>query len=400
MNKWLMIPLATVVSMGALAQSRAIRTPVVQDQSPAQAVAPFLPNAVITQGFDALGATVNECPAGWFCQNNSAPVGAASWFALTTFQTPPFTAQAGSNAIAANFEAVNDVGDISLWLVTPVVNFNPGARLEFWLRSTDATPPLQFPDRVQVRLSTAGAAAPNVGTGATGTGDFGTLLVDVNPTLGTAVATCDPATGITNPAGGTITGFPSGAWCRIAITNAGGIPTTGSGRIAFRYFVTDGGFSGANSNAFALDTFSFDEGTAGAPTAAVGAAVVDFNRQVTSSIASRTATISNTGTAPLNVTAITAPAAPFSIGAGGTCTAVPFTLAPAASCTIVYNFSSAVEGQFQQLITVTSNGGNPTFTLRGQALASIQLPATSTIGGIALLTLVVGLGIFGLRRRG
>ena len=50
--------------------------------------------------------------------------------------------------------------------------------MTFWTRTTTANP---FPDRLQVRMSTAGASS-NVGTTATDVGDFTTLLLDINPT--------------------------------------------------------------------------------------------------------------------------------------------------------------------------------------------------------------------------
>lgn len=139
---------------------------------------------------------------------------------------------------------------------------------------------------------------------------------------------------------------------------------------------------------------------AGSPMLSITSPTVDFNRQATGSVSQRVQTLSNTGNAPLTISALSAPSAPFAQAAGGTCTAVPITLAAGASCTVNYSFTSATEGQFMQTITVTSNGGNGTFALRAQALASIQLPVSSDLGRLALLGLIVGIGLFGLRRRG
>jgi len=64
-------------------------------------------------------------------------------------------------------------------------------------------------------------------------GDFTTLLLDINPTLASG-------------------GYPQ-AWTQYVITLSGlGGPT--SGRIAFRYFVTDAGISGSNSDYIGIDT--------------------------------------------------------------------------------------------------------------------------------------------------
>jgi hypothetical protein len=100
-------------------------------------------------------------------------------------------------------------------------------------------------------------------------GTFTTLLADINPTLATAFVTC-PAGGFTIGApNGTIAGTVDGAWCQVTITQAAGIPTTGSGRIAFRHFIqASGGPAGANSNFVGIDTFSFDEGLVGGPVVA------------------------------------------------------------------------------------------------------------------------------------
>src|SRR5206468_7265192 len=97
-------------------------------------------------------------------------------------------------------------------------------------------------DRMQVRLGTAGAST-NVGVGALGTGDFSTLLLDINPTY-------------------TTTGYPT-AWTQETI-NITGIPSATLGRLAFRYFVENGGPSGANSDYIGIDTFQY--GACGTPT--------------------------------------------------------------------------------------------------------------------------------------
>jgi hypothetical protein len=55
-------------------------------------------------------------------------------------------------------------------------------------------------------------------------------------------------------------GYPA-AWTQFTITGADGIPASGSGRIAFRYYVTDGGPDGANSNYIGIDTVSITAGS-------------------------------------------------------------------------------------------------------------------------------------------
>lgn len=91
---------------------------------------------------------------------------------------------------------------------------------------------MEFPDRLQVRYSNAGAST-NVGTSATDVGDFSNLLLDINPTY-------------------SLTGYPTD-WTQFSVT----IPAGANGRLAFRYFVEDGGPAGANSDYIGIDTFQY-----------------------------------------------------------------------------------------------------------------------------------------------
>jgi hypothetical protein len=199
----------------------------------------------ITEAFD----NITTLPAaGWFTQNNSVPVGSTTWF-----QGNPavFTAQAGAtnSYIGGNFNATTGTNTISLWLLTPNRTFNNGDVVKFWTRNPTDNP---FPDRLEVRLSTAGAST-NVGTGSAGVGDFTTVLTTINPDL-------------------TVGGYPE-VWTEFTITLSG-LPAGGaSGRIAFRYFVTGGGPTGDNSNYIGIDTFSYTPGSVAAP----ADAALDYN---------------------------------------------------------------------------------------------------------------------------
>ncbi|MDP2322643.1 MAG: choice-of-anchor J domain-containing protein, partial [Gammaproteobacteria bacterium] len=202
----------------------------------------FAPNATITQGFDAGLA----CPVGWTCTNNSVPIGATvNWF---DGNTTVFAPQAGSGYIGANFNMVTTTNTISAWLISPVVQFGTGAELRFWSRTVDIP---TFPDRLEIRTSTGGT---NTGGTNMSVGDFTNLLGTINPTLIATAGTC-----IVPAAAPNALGYPN-AWCEYRLTNVDGIPTTGSGRVAFRYFVTDGGPTGDNSDYIGIDTFSFVEG--------------------------------------------------------------------------------------------------------------------------------------------
>jgi uncharacterized repeat protein (TIGR01451 family) len=182
----------------------------------------------LSQGF----GDVSNLP-GWFMQNNSDPLGGVDWF-----QGDPgaFPAQAGAanSYIAADFENVDLQGTISNWLLTPVLTLKNGTQLTFWTRKITETGPF-YPDRLQVRMSTSGAST-DVGSTATGVGVFTRLLLDINPTYSTS-------------------GYPM-AWTKYTLTLSGVTGTT-SGRIAFRYFVEDGGFFGARSNYVGIDTAAY-----------------------------------------------------------------------------------------------------------------------------------------------
>jgi hypothetical protein len=162
--------------------------------------------------------------AGWEIINNSDPVGTTEWF-----QGNPaiFTSQAGADDAyaAANFLAVDGVGDISVWLITPTLTLSDGDTISFYTRTEEAS---EFPDRLELRLSANGAST-NVGTTATSVGDFTTLFLTLNPAL--------------NPGG-----YPTD-WTQFTVSTSGLGSVTG--RLAFRYFVTD---SGVNANYIGLDT--------------------------------------------------------------------------------------------------------------------------------------------------
>lgn len=121
---------------------------------------------------------------------------------------------------------------ISNWLLTPPLTLQNGAMITFYTRTVDVP---QFPDRLQVRMSTNGAST-NVGTGPFSVGDFSTLLLEINPAQ-------------------TTTGYPN-VWTQFTVTVSGvASPTTG--RLAFRYFVFNGGPNQPHGDYIGLDTVSF-----------------------------------------------------------------------------------------------------------------------------------------------
>lgn len=183
-----------------------------------------------SEGFEDVDALF--VPGGWVEINNSVPLGTTGWGqGLPEDEFPAHNGPADSY-ISANFNNAGGAGTISNWLLTPEVQLQTGTRIEFWTRRVDSP----FADRLEVRLSTSGAST-DVGLSALSTGDFGTLLRSINPELGDD--------------------YPV-VWTRFSILLDGIEPGT-TGRIAFRYFVTDSGPQGSLGDYIGIDTFSVEQ---------------------------------------------------------------------------------------------------------------------------------------------
>lgn len=194
-------------------------------------------NAALVENFDEAGGffgstgTAGNLPsvpvvAGWAVINNSSPQGTRSWFSGSASSL--FPPQAGSGFAAVDADSTTNENTISNWLITPQMSFSAGDQVSFYTRTFN---PVSFPDRLEVRLSTNGAST-NVGGTATTVGDFTTTLTTINPNL-------------------TQNGYPV-AWTQFTVN----MPNSGSGRIGFRYFVTNGGPSGSNSFMIGIDSLN------------------------------------------------------------------------------------------------------------------------------------------------
>jgi hypothetical protein len=141
------------------------------------------------------------------------------------------------------------------------------------------------------------------------------------------------------------------------------------------------------------------EGTGAAGTLSYSSSTVTFGGQTVGGSSVRTLTLSNTGGASLQISALDAPTAPFA-RTGGTCSTVPITIAAGANCTIIYTFAPTAAGNFSQILAVTSdaNGGGP-ITLTGAGVVAIPLPAGSTLSALLLLLSLVGVAGVVLTRR-
>jgi hypothetical protein len=185
----------------------------------------------INEDFATVASNTAAPLPNWVAVNNSTSIGTTGWFQGSS---ATFTSQAGAPTayIAANYNSTTNSDDISNWLISPNLTFKNGDVISFYTRTVSAP---AFPDRLQVRLSTNGAST-NVGSGPTGIGDFTNLLLDINPTL-------------------TASGYPN-VWTQYTLTLTGLSGPT-SGRFAFRYYVTNGGPSGANSDYIGIDTLVY-----------------------------------------------------------------------------------------------------------------------------------------------
>ena len=148
-----------------------------------------------------------------------------------------FPAQAGTTGsyLSVNYHSTfsSTPATISNWLFAPTRTLNNGDIISFYTRTRGGSP--VYPDRLEVRLSTSGNTI-DPGTTATSVGTYTNLLLSVNPSL-------------------TTTAFPTG-WTQYSVTISGLSGST-NGRVAFRYFVTNGGLNGPNSDYIGIDSYSY-----------------------------------------------------------------------------------------------------------------------------------------------
>jgi hypothetical protein len=210
-------------------------------------------NTTLSEGFDSVSALSSN---GWSFQNLSdpPPLAPATWTqGLTT--TSNYAAQSGPANSFAQVDFSSTAGDvtqangtISNWLITPELDFSQGGTFSFFARTFGGNSRSEF---IELRQSNAGTST-NVGTTATGLGDFTTLV-------GTAGSLTD------------VPGLSSSAWVQYSFNIA---PATGSGRLAFRYFATDGGVNGTQAQYATIDTVSYTAAPEPAMSSLAGFAVL------------------------------------------------------------------------------------------------------------------------------
>jgi hypothetical protein len=169
------------------------------------------------------------------------------WYFLNNSEAPNLTWEQGNtlNITAHNGDPQTFLGVgyessssetpaiISNWAVSPSRTFNNGDILTFYSKRKEFTP--VFPDRLEVRFSAEGNSI-YTGFSPEDVGDFNSLLLSINPDL-------------------TANGYPD-TWTQYTIVISG-LPGPINGRIAFRYYVTEGGPNGSNSNYIGIDSFTY-----------------------------------------------------------------------------------------------------------------------------------------------
>ena len=175
---------------------------------------------IITQGFENVTTLVdNEFE---IYNASDAPDGSVFQGDETIFASYDGSPSAFA---AMNYQATS-ASTVDLYLVTPSVQLKNGDLVKFWTRTTENS---NWPDRLEVRLDPTGeGTAPEEGD----QGAYTELLAEINPDL---------------EAGG----YPE-EWTQI-VAEVTGITGTVETRAAFRYWVTDGGPTGANSNYIGID---------------------------------------------------------------------------------------------------------------------------------------------------
>ncbi len=208
-----------------------------------------------SEEFDTVSTAVAK---GWVLANNSKPIGTYGWVQgffyvslshATDSKTGPVNyptsggfgannpSYSGSDFIMATADCGHGTANLSNWLISPATMMKNGDQITFYTR-TYADPAVGA-DRLEVRLNTSNSSA-DVGRDSSSIGGFTTVLLDINPDYA-----LDSQDG----------GYP-GEWTKYSAT-VSGLPIAKKARVAFRYYVPDGGPQGINSVGVGIDKFQF-----------------------------------------------------------------------------------------------------------------------------------------------
>lgn len=201
------------------------------------------PDYSFTEEFDTVSNSINR---GWMIANNTKPIGTASWKqGVFYFENKLETGDgfgglnasySGTDFIMTSSDCGNGTANCSNWLISPPLTAKKGDVVSFYTRTHEN--PAIAADRLQVRLNAVNSSA-DVGLDSNSVGNFTTLLLDINETLETSGPTSYP-----------------GGWTQYSITLSD-VPASGQTRIAFRYYVPNGGPAGINGLGIGIDKFSF-----------------------------------------------------------------------------------------------------------------------------------------------
>ena len=147
--------------------------------------------------------------------------------------TAAFIAQSGpdDSYLGMNFAATGG-STIDLYLILPALELKNGDELTFYTRTASGS---TWPDRLEVRIDPDGSGANPTSSD---TGSYTELLLEINPFL-------------------LVGEYPEDWELQTVVVSGLTGPTTTS--LAFRYWVTDGGPTGANSNYIGIDTMEINE---------------------------------------------------------------------------------------------------------------------------------------------
>jgi hypothetical protein len=177
---------------------------------------------ILSENFDDITTLAGS---GWVQNNVSTPtLGSTNWFQGNDTVFGSYEGAANSY-IGANYNNVAGAGTISNYLITPVLNTS-SSDLSFYTRTV---PEPVYADRLRVLWSGNGAS--------TTLSDFTTILLDINSAYGSD--------------------YPN-AWTNFTVA----VPT-GTGRLAFQYFVENGGPNGSYSDYIGIDSVTVSANAVG-----------------------------------------------------------------------------------------------------------------------------------------
>jgi hypothetical protein len=206
------------------------------DEKPAP---PPVVSKSFAEEFDSVG---NLSKKGWVIVNNSFPYGPLAWrqgkyelggkLGNEIVGFPAYSAVYNANEfISVDLTCGEGLATLNAWLITPPMTMKEGDQLTFYTKAKG-----DYADRLEIRGNFS-SESTFVGKGAEEVGDFKDILLVINPAL-------------------TLSDYPV-EWTKYTVTLPKLPGTQIKGRLAFRYYVTEGGPEGANSDMIGVDKLEF-----------------------------------------------------------------------------------------------------------------------------------------------